>query len=73
MVQHGRIPRPAWFASLAVIGFIAVHGIVLYYIPSHATVSAVALSGVLILLAIKLALLGGGHSLLRRLLRRNRD
>lgn len=73
MIWHRRITRSVWLVSLAVIALVAAHGIVFFYIPSQTTLSAVALSGILILLVIKLALIGGGHALLRRWPRPKRD
>jgi hypothetical protein len=56
---------------VAVATVIAGHGIILYYVSSHMTLSAAVVSGVIILLVIKhlglaAALLGPLYALVRR-------
>ena len=64
--QHRLLRRP-WMLLLAVAILIAGHGIVLYYISSHAALSASVVLSVIVLVVIKHAgLLAPLFALLRR-------
>jgi hypothetical protein len=54
------------------VGLLAGHGVILYYVSSHVALSAAALSGVVILLVMKhVGLFGQLYALIRR--RRSRN
>jgi hypothetical protein len=49
------------------VGLLAGHGVILYYVSSHVALSAAALSGVVILLVMKhVGLFGQLYALIRR-------
>jgi hypothetical protein len=65
--------RHSWLVALAVIAFVAVHGIILHYIWSHAMVSTTVVIGIIAVMLIKhLGLLGTAFAALRRYLRDRR-
>jgi uncharacterized membrane protein len=56
-----------WLLAAGAIALIAGHGVVLYFAWSHLAISATAVAGVVILIALKhLGLLGPLYALLRR-------
>ena len=63
--------RRAWLWALVAIVLIAGHGIVLYFVKSHFTLSASVIGGVVLLIVIKhLGLLAPAWALFRRRFRR---
>jgi hypothetical protein len=65
MGHRGLLTRP-WILLITVAILIAGHGIVLYYVSSHTTLSAAVLTSVIILVVIKhLGLLGALFALFR--------
>ena len=66
MHTHSRL----WIALAAVAILIAVHGVILYYVSSHLTLSLTVIAGVTVLVVVKhLGLLGSLHAMLRKLRR----
>ena len=64
---HRLARRRVWMLPVLVIVLLAAHGVILYYVSSHAMVSAAVLSGAIILLAIKhMGLVGPLYALFRR-------
>ena len=62
--------RYSWLVAAAAIVLVAVHGIVLHYIWSHALVSTTAVIGIVAVILIKhLGLFGSAFAALRRYLR----
>jgi hypothetical protein len=58
--------------SALLVGLLAGHGVILYYVSSHVALSAAALSGAVILLVMKhVGLFGQLYALIRR--RRSRN
>jgi membrane protein YdbS with pleckstrin-like domain len=67
MKTHSRLLTRSLVLSVAVVVFIAGHGIILYYVSSHTALRAAVLSGVIILVVIKhLGMLGPLYALFRR-------
>ena len=67
MTGHRRLLTRSGISLIAVAILIAGHGIVLYFVSSHTTLSAAVLSSVIILVVIKhLGLLGALFALFRR-------
>ena len=65
--------RRFWILLVLLVLFLAGHGAILYYMWSHVMLSAVVLSGVVIMLVIKhLGFLAQVYELLRRHRSRNR-
>lgn len=63
----------SWILTAAIIGLVAVHGIVLQYVISHLRLSAAAVAGVMVVVTIKhVGLLGPAYAWLRRYFRRER-
>lgn len=59
--------RRVWMLPVLVILLLVGHGVILYYVSSHVTLSAAVLSGAIILLVIKhVGLLGPLYALFRR-------
>jgi hypothetical protein len=66
MKDHSRVPMRLILLVGAVV-LIAGHGIILYYVSSHTALSAVVVSGVILLVVIKhLGLLRPLYALFRR-------
>ena len=53
MTGHGGARARIWVLAVAAITLIAGHGIVLYYFSSHVALSALVVSGAIILMVIK--------------------
>jgi hypothetical protein len=71
MIGHSRLFARPWILLLPAAILIAGHGIVLYYISSHTTLSVGVLASAIILVVIKhLGLLASLFALFRR---RSRD
>ena len=67
MKHDGRLLKRTLLLSAAVVVLIAGHGIVLYYVSTHAALSAGIVSGVIVLVVIKhLGLLGPLYAWLKR-------
>lgn len=67
MNGHRRLFMRPGISLIAVAILIAGHGIILYFVSSHTTLSAAVLSSVIILVVIKhLGLLGALFALFRR-------
>lgn len=67
MNRHGRL----WFAIPGVVVLMAVHGVIMSYIPSHVVASA-ALAGALVAVIVlkHIGLLGSLYGVLRKTCRR---
>jgi len=66
-VRRHRSRARVWLLSAGAIVLIAAHGVILYRFSSHAALTAAAVSGVIVLVAIKhLGLLGPTCALFRR-------
>lgn len=64
---HGRPRLRPWMLLVGVIGLVASHSVVLYYVQSHTALSAAVASGVIVLIVIKhLGFLGPLYALVRR-------
>ncbi len=67
MKGHSPLSMPFWMALAGVVVLIAGHGIILYYVSSHAGLSAAVIAGVVVLIVVKhLGLLGPLYVLFRR-------
>lgn len=53
MKNHSRLLRHTWLVAAAVVVLIAGHGIISYYVFSHAALSVAVVSGSIILVVIK--------------------
>ena len=70
--SHLPARRRVWILPVLLVILLAGHGLILYYVSSHVMLSAVVLSGAIILLAIKHAgLLGPVYAFFRRHRSRN--
>jgi len=71
MTVGSRLFKRSWMLAAGAVALVAVHAIILRYVLPHAALSAVVVSGVIIVVVIKhLGLLG---SLFARLRRPSRD
>ena len=67
MTRRSRLFKPPWMLPVGAVALIAAHAAILRYILPHAALSAVVVSGVIILVVIKhLGLLGSLVALFRR-------
>ena len=67
MKGHSRLRMRLWMVLVGVAVLIAGHGIVLYYVSSHAALSAGVVAGVVIVVVVKhLGLVGPLYALFRR-------
>ncbi len=67
MKGHSSLLKRSWMPPAGVVGLLAAHVIILHYVLPHAALSAVVVSGVIILVVIKhVGLLGSLFALLRR-------
>lgn len=59
--------RRAWLLPVLLVVLLAGHGVLLYYVSVHVTLSAAVLSGAIVLLVLKhVGLLGPVYALFRR-------
>lgn len=69
---HPRARGRVWMLPVLLVGLLAGHGVILYYVSSHVALSVAVLAGAVILVVIKhLGLLGRVFARYRR--RRSRD